>query len=58
MKSYVYDKYVRDGDFFVDLAWWIETIEGDIWLAGAGDGQTAVETAPDRVARSYAGGEA
>jgi hypothetical protein len=35
VKSYVYDKYVRDGVFFVDLAWWIETITGDIWLAGA-----------------------
>ena len=35
VKSYVYDKYVRDGSFFVDLAWWIETIVGDIWLAGA-----------------------
>lgn len=34
VKSYVYDKYVRDGEFLVDLAWWIETIEGDIWLAG------------------------
>jgi hypothetical protein len=34
VKSYVYDKYVRDGEFMVDLAWWIETIEGDIWLAG------------------------
>ena len=34
VKSYVYDKYVRDGEFFVDLAWWIETIEGDIWLDG------------------------
>lgn len=34
VKSYVYDKYVRDRDFCVDLAWWIETIEGDIWLEG------------------------
>ena len=34
VKSYVYDKYVRSGEFFVDLAWWIETIEGDIWLEG------------------------
>jgi hypothetical protein len=34
VRSYVYDKYVRDGRFFVDLAWWIETIEGDIWLEG------------------------
>jgi hypothetical protein len=34
VKSYVYDKYVRNGEFFADLAWWIETIEGDIWLEG------------------------
>jgi acyl dehydratase len=34
VKSYVYDKYVRDLEFFVDLAWWIESIEGDIWLEG------------------------
>lgn len=34
VKSYVYDKYVRDGEFFVELAWWVETIEGDIWEEG------------------------
>jgi hypothetical protein len=34
VKSYVYDKYFRDGEPFVELGWWIETIEGDIWLAG------------------------
>jgi len=34
VKSYVYDKYVCDGGFFAELAWWIETIEGDIWLNG------------------------
>ena len=34
VKSYVYDKYLRDGEPFVELVWWIETIEGDIWLAG------------------------
>jgi hypothetical protein len=34
VKSYVYDKYVKDGEFLVDLAWWIETIDGDIWLEG------------------------
>jgi hypothetical protein len=32
--SYVEDKYVRDGEFFVDLLWWIETIEGDIFEEG------------------------
>ena len=35
VKSYVYDKFVRDGEFFVDLAWWIEAITGEIWLEGA-----------------------
>jgi hypothetical protein len=34
VKSYVYNKYVQDGEFFVDLAWWIESIEGDIWEEG------------------------
>lgn len=32
--SYVYDKYVRDGAFFVDLAWWIETLDGQIYEEG------------------------
>jgi hypothetical protein len=34
VKSYVYDKYFRDGVPFVELAWWIETIEGELWLTG------------------------
>jgi len=34
VKSYVYDKRVRDGEFLVELAWWIETIEGEIWTEG------------------------
>lgn len=34
VKSYVYDKYVQDGEFFVDLAWWIETIDGYIYEEG------------------------
>lgn len=34
VKSYVYDKYFRDLEFLVELAWWVETIEGDIWLEG------------------------
>jgi hypothetical protein len=34
VRTYVYDKYHRDGVFCVDLAWWIESIEGDIWLNG------------------------
>lgn len=34
VKSHVYDKYVRDGEFFVELAWWIETIDGYIYEEG------------------------
>jgi hypothetical protein len=34
VKSCVYDKYVRDGEFFVELGWWIETIDGHIWEDG------------------------
>jgi acyl dehydratase len=26
IRSYVYDKYVRDGEFFIDLIWWQERI--------------------------------
>jgi acyl dehydratase len=33
-RSYVTGKYVRDGQFMVDLVWWIETIDGKIWLEG------------------------
>jgi len=32
--SYVYDKYVRDGAFLVDLVWWIETLDGEIYEEG------------------------
>lgn len=35
VKSYVYNKYVHDGEFFVELAWWIETIDGYVWEEGA-----------------------
>jgi hypothetical protein len=35
VKSYVCGKYVRDGEFFAQLAWWIEAITGEIWLEGA-----------------------
>jgi hypothetical protein len=35
VKSYVYDKYVVNGEHIVELAWWIENIEGDIWEEGA-----------------------
>ncbi len=34
VESYVYGKYLRDGEFCVDLVRWIETIEGDIWEEG------------------------
>lgn len=34
VKSYVYNKYVRDNEFFVELAWWIESIDGYIWMEG------------------------
>jgi hypothetical protein len=34
VKSYVYNKYVCDGEFMVELAWWIETIDGIIWEEG------------------------
>jgi hypothetical protein len=34
VKSYVYDKYVLDNEFYVDLAWWIESIDGYIWMEG------------------------
>jgi len=34
VKSYVYDKYSRDGDHFVELVWWVENIDGQIWEEG------------------------
>lgn len=35
VKSYVYDKFVRNGEFYVDLIWWIETFPGgDSWGSG------------------------
>ena len=27
-------KYVKNGDYMVDLIWWLETIEGDIYEEG------------------------
>lgn len=35
VKSYVYDKYMRDGEYFVELAWWIESIDNYLWEEGA-----------------------
>ena len=34
VKSEVVAKYVEDGEFLVDLVWWIETINGEIWEEG------------------------
>lgn len=34
VKSEVVSKYVEDGEFLVDLVWWIETINGEIWEEG------------------------
>jgi len=34
VKSYVYDKHQKNGENLVELAWWIETIEGYIFEAG------------------------
>lgn len=35
VKSYVLDKYVRDTEYFVELGWWIESIDGYIWEEGS-----------------------
>jgi acyl dehydratase len=35
VKSYVTNKFVRDGDAFVDLVWWVENISGEIWEEGS-----------------------
>jgi hypothetical protein len=35
VKSYVTGKQVRDGQFLADLVWWVETIDGQVWLEGA-----------------------
>jgi hypothetical protein len=34
VKSEVVGKQVRDGAFYADLVWWIETIDGQVWLEG------------------------
>ena len=34
VKSNIYDKYVTNGEFLVELAWWVETIDGYIWQEG------------------------
>ena len=34
IEAYVEKKYEKDGDHFVDLVWWIESIDGYIWEEG------------------------
>jgi hypothetical protein len=34
VKSMVTDKYVQDGKFYAELVFWLETIDGKIWLEG------------------------
>jgi len=34
VQSYVTNAYQRQGEHLVDLVWWIETINGDIWEEG------------------------
>ena len=34
VQSKVINKYVQNDEFRVDLIWWIETIQGDIWQEG------------------------
>jgi acyl dehydratase len=33
-KAYVFDKYAKDNEHFVDLAWWVETMDKDLILEG------------------------
>ncbi|MRW88543.1 hypothetical protein GJ699_00930 [Duganella sp. FT80W] len=35
VKSQITSKYVLDGQFMADLVWWIETVDGKVWLEGA-----------------------
>ncbi len=34
VKSYIYNKYILNGEYYIDLAWWVESIDGYIWEAG------------------------
>lgn len=34
VRSYVHNKYVKNGEHLVELAWWIETIDKYIFIAG------------------------
>lgn len=33
-RAYIRDKYVKNGEFFVELTWWCETLGGDIFQEG------------------------
>jgi acyl dehydratase len=33
-RAYVFDKYAKNGEYFVDLAWWIETLDKYLILEG------------------------
>ncbi len=33
-RAYVFDKYKKDNEHFVDLAWWVETMDKDLILEG------------------------
>ena len=37
VKSRVTNKYVQDGQFFITLTWWIETIEGYVTHEGSAE---------------------
>ena len=53
VKSYVYDKFFRDGEPLVELGWWIETIEGDIWLEGGAI--VKLPSKPQKLPRPFTG---
>ena len=46
VKSYVYDKYYRNGEPMIDLAVWVESIDGYIWWEGG-----ATVKLPSKVSR-------
>lgn len=33
-KGYIHNKYIKNGERFVDLTWWCETLDGDIFQEG------------------------
>ena len=48
VQSEVVGKHVQDGAFMVDLVWWIETIDGKIWLEGGATVKLPSRRAADR----------